>query len=104
MSVLLQFAIFPTDKGASVSEYVSKAVDAVSKTGFPYELTSMCTIVETDTLDEALSVVSKANCAIEPFADRVYITMNIDIRNGKTNMMKHKVDAVMSKLGNANKH
>lgn len=103
MSVILQFAIFPTDKGSSVSEYVSKAIDAVRACGFTYQLTPMSTIVETETLEEALDVVAKANKAITPFTDRVYITMNIDIRNNQaTGRMQQKLKSIQDKIGEVN--
>jgi len=102
MSVILQFAIFPTDKGASVSNFVSKAIEAVKDAGIDYQLTPMSTIIETDTLEEALQIVAKANSAIEPFADRVYISINVDIRKGDKGRMKRKVDSVKQIVGNVN--
>lgn len=102
MSTILQFAIFPTDKGSSVSSYVSKAIDAVKSAGVPYQLTSMSTIIETETLEEALAVVAKANKAIEPFADRVYLSINVDIRKGESGRMEHKVQAIQQKIGDVN--
>jgi uncharacterized protein YqgV (UPF0045/DUF77 family) len=33
MSVLLEFAMFPTDKGTSVSAYVSKVIDMIRFSG-----------------------------------------------------------------------
>lgn len=102
MSTILQFSIFPSDKGSSVSSYVSKAIEAVKSAGVPYQLTSMSTIIETETLEEALAVVAKANQAIEPFADRVYLSINIDIRKGESGRMQHKVQAVQQNIGNVN--
>jgi uncharacterized protein YqgV (UPF0045/DUF77 family) len=34
MSVLMNYAMFPTDKGSSVSEYVSKIIKMVSESGY----------------------------------------------------------------------
>jgi uncharacterized protein (TIGR00106 family) len=102
MSTILQFAIFPTDKGSSVSNYVSKAIDAIKRTGIPYQLTSMSTIIETETLEEALAVVATANKAIEPFADRIYLSINVDIRKGESGRMQHKVQTIQQKIGDVN--
>jgi hypothetical protein len=41
MSVILEFAMFPTDKGSSVSEYVSRILKVVDQAGLPYQLTPM---------------------------------------------------------------
>lgn len=102
MSVILQFAIFPTDKGSSVSEYVSKAIEAIRNTGYPYQLTPMCTIIETETLEEAFAAVGKANEAIAPYAERIYLTINVDIRNGKNGRMEQKVNSIQQKIGDVN--
>ncbi len=45
MSVLMEFAIFPTDKGESVSKYVSKVINMIDKSGIRYQLTPMGTII-----------------------------------------------------------
>ena len=41
MSVLLEFAMFPTDKGDSVSKYVSKVIDMIKNSGLDYKLTAI---------------------------------------------------------------
>jgi uncharacterized protein YqgV (UPF0045/DUF77 family) len=46
MSVLFEFAMFPTDKGESVSKYVSKIIDMIDKSGVDYKLTPMGTVIE----------------------------------------------------------
>lgn len=102
MSTILQFAIFPTDKGASVSDYVSKVIDSIKGANVKYQLTPMSTIIETETLEEALDVVAKANKSIEPFTDRVYISINIDIRKGEIGRMQHKVEAIQKRIGDVN--
>ncbi|WP_320051547.1 thiamine-binding protein [uncultured Acetobacteroides sp.] len=102
MSTILQFAIFPTDKGSSVNSYVSKAIDAIKSSGVPYQLTSMSTIIETETLEEALAIVARAKKAIEPFADRVYLSINADIRQGECGRMEHKVQAIQQKIVDVN--
>ncbi|MFP4557808.1 MAG: MTH1187 family thiamine-binding protein, partial [Bacteroidales bacterium] len=80
MSVLMNFAMFPTRKSESVSPFVSKVVKSVRSKGFSNQLTAMGTIVETDTLGEALSVIEDAYATLEDDCDRVYVTVNIDIR------------------------
>jgi uncharacterized protein YqgV (UPF0045/DUF77 family) len=62
----------------------------------PYhsQLTSMGTIIECDTMDECLSVLSKANAVLEPVAQRIYCTAKFDNKPGQTNQMEHKMKAV----------
>lgn len=103
MSVLLEFAMFPTDKsGDSASESVSKIIDMINKSGVSYKLSAMGTIIETETLDEALEIVNKSYQVLEPFSKRVYSTITIDIRKGKSNRMKQKIESIESKIGKIN--
>jgi len=41
MSVLVEFSMFPTDKGESVSAYVSRIIKMIDESGVPYKLTPM---------------------------------------------------------------
>jgi len=103
MSVLLEYAMFPTDKGESVSTFVSKIVDMVKDSGFPYKLTAMGTIVETDNISQATEIINKSYAIIEPFAERVYATMTMDIRKNKSGRITDKVKSVEDIIGEVNK-
>jgi uncharacterized protein YqgV (UPF0045/DUF77 family) len=46
--VLLEFAMAPGGKGESVSEYVARILDVIDRSGVPYQLTPMGTILEGD--------------------------------------------------------
>ena len=98
MSVLMEFAIFPTDKGESVSEYVSKVIKMIDESGVKYQLTPMGTIIETQTLQEALEVIEKSYKVLEPHANRVYATVKFDIRKNRTNAMTSKIESIVSKM------
>jgi uncharacterized protein, MTH1187 family len=94
MSVIMEFAIFPLDKGEHVSQYVAKVVTMIDALPCNSQLTSMGTIVECDTMDECLSVISKANALLEQDAGRIYCTATFDNKQGKKNQMEHKMKAV----------
>lgn len=99
MSVLMNYAMFPTDKGSSVSEFVSKIVKMVSESGFDYKLTAMGTIVETETLEQALEIVKKSYNLLEKDTQRVYCSVNFDIQTNKPiGRMEGKVKSVEEKL------
>lgn len=100
MSVLMEFAIFPTDKGESVSEYVSKVIKMIDESGIKYQLTPMGTIIETQTLQEALEVIEKSYKAVEPYANRVYVTVKFDIRKNRANAMASKIESIKNRLQN----
>jgi uncharacterized protein YqgV (UPF0045/DUF77 family) len=45
--MLVQVAMFPTDKvGTSVSGDVAKVIDLIDRSGMPYKVTAMSTIIE----------------------------------------------------------
>ncbi len=96
--VLAEFAMFPTDKGASVSEYVSKVVDAIDKSGISYQLTPMGTLLEGN-WDEVINVITKCYNVLEEHSDRIYSVVKFDYRKGEQPRMKQKVDSVKSKIG-----
>ncbi len=103
MSILLEFSMFPTDKGESVSAYVSKVIKMIDESGFSYQLTPMGTIVETDTMDDALKIIKDAYMVLEKDCNRIYSSLKFDIRKGKSNRLKEKIASVESKIGKVSK-
>ena len=99
MSVLLEFAMFPTDKGESVSEYVGRILKVIDGEGYPYTLTAMGTIIEVEKLDDALKIVKKAYKQLEKDCNRVYSTMKLDIRKGKMGRLTQKIASVEKNVG-----
>ena len=99
MSVLVEFSMFPTDKGESVSAYVSRIIKMIDESGIPYKLTPMGTVFETETIEEALEIIKKAYKQLEPDCNRVYSVVKFDIRKGKGNRLVQKIKSVEAKLG-----
>jgi len=97
LSVLLEFAMFPTSdncrEGSSVSKQVAKIVDAIEKSGVKYQLTPMGTVIETNTMREALDVIELAYEQVKD-CDRVYSSLKFDIRHNKENRLKTKIESV----------
>ena len=104
MSVILEFAMFPTDKGESVSSYVSRIIDMIDRSGISYQLTPMGTIIECDKMDEALEVVKKAYECLEDDCSRIYSSMNFDIRKEKSSRLQGKIASIEKKLNKKIKH
>lgn len=99
MSVLIEFAMFPTDKGESISTYVSRIIKMIDAGYKSYKLTPMGTIVEVETLGEALDIVGSAYKELEPDCSRVYSTIKLDIRKGKSDRIIQKIESVEKKVG-----
>ncbi len=99
MAVLTEFAMFPTDKGISVSSYVSKIIEVFKNGDVPYQLTPMGTIFETNSFEEALAVLQKAHDVLEPHSQRIYSTVKFDIKKNQSSMMKEKIQSIRDKIG-----
>ncbi len=94
----MEFAIFPTDRGESVSKYLSKVIKMIDDSAIKYQLTSMGTIIETQTLQEALKVIDDSYKILKPYSNRVYATVKFDIRKNRTDAINSKIKSIKSKL------
>lgn len=107
LSVLVEFSMFPTSAdgrdGASVSKSVSKIIDAIDKSGVPYQLTPMGTVIEASSMKEALGVIELAYEQVSDL-ERVYSSLKFDIRHNTENRLKTKIESVEKALNRAVNH
>ena len=104
MSVLLEMSMFPTDNSESKSKEVSEVIKVIRESGVNYQLTAMATIIETNTISEALSLVEKCYLKLEELGcNRVYSTLKFDIRKGYENRLKTKIESVERHIGEVSK-
>jgi uncharacterized protein (TIGR00106 family) len=96
---MLEFAMFPTDKGESVSKYVGRIIKAIDESGVSYKLTPMGTIAEVETIAEALAIIDSSYSELEPDCARVYSSIKLDIRKGKDGRLQQKIESVEKKIG-----
>ena len=99
MSFLVFVSMTPIGKEESVSKYVARVVDVIDRSGLPYVLTPMGTIVEGDSWDQVMEVLKKGFEALKKDCPRISITMKIDYREGKSGRIRSKVESVQEKLG-----
>jgi uncharacterized protein (TIGR00106 family) len=97
MSVLIHFSIFPTDKGTSVSPYVAKSVRIIRESGLPYKLGPMSTAVEGE-WDQVMAVVESCFKELRTDCSRIYMTLQMDYREGAVNRIEGKIKSVEAKL------
>ncbi|MCD6180501.1 MAG: thiamine-binding protein [Bacteroidales bacterium] len=97
MSVLVNFAIFPTDKGTSVSKEVSEVLKTIINSGFDYNLNAMGTVFETKTMEQALQIIQEAYNVLKQH-ERVYLVVNMDIQKNKDGRILTKIQSVENKL------
>jgi len=103
MSVLLEFSMFPTDKGESVSPFVSRIISMIRASGLNYRLTPMGTVVEAEGLPEILDLIAKAYNELEPDCNRVYSSLKLDIRKGPLSRLEGKIQSVENQIGDVSK-
>ena len=95
--MIAYFIIAPVGtKSTSIGSYVATAVAAISKVkGLSYEITSMGTVLEADTLEPIFEAVKAAHEALTvKGTGRVESTLIIDDRRDKPRIMKDKIDSV----------
>ena len=81
-----------------MSPYVARLVKRVRESGYQSQLTAMGTLVETETLAQALKIIEEAYAELEPDCARVYVTVNIDIKKGGTGRINSKIESVEEKI------
>lgn len=97
--MLFQLTMFPTDKrGSSVSAEVAKVIDIVDRSGLPYRLTAMATIIEGE-WETVMKVINRARLMLRRSHSRVYIIITIDDRKGAKNRLTGKIASVTRQLG-----
>lgn len=99
--------MFPTSsecrEGSSVSKHISKIIDAIDKSGVAYQLTPMGTVVETQSIKEALSIIELAYEQLQD-CERVYSSLKFDIRKNTKNRLKTKIASVEKTLNRKINH
>jgi len=96
--VLLEFAMAPVGQGESVSEHVARILDLIDKSGVPYQLTPMGTILEGDWAD-VMGVVTACFETLQRDFSRVSATLKVDYRAGPGGRLKSKTAKVEQRLG-----
>ncbi|WKZ33049.1 MAG: MTH1187 family thiamine-binding protein [Thermodesulfobacteriota bacterium] len=97
MSVLLEFSMTPIGRGESVSKYVARSLEIIDRSGLPYRLNPMGTVVEGD-WDEVFGVVRKCFERMRKDCGRVSVSIKVDYRKGKKGRISAKVESLEKRL------
>lgn len=98
MSVLLEFSMSPMDQGVSLSKYVSRSLDIVDRSGLPYRLNPMGTVLEGE-WKQCLQVVTECFEQMSRDCERITCSVKVDYRRGKTDRIESKIASVEKLLG-----
>ena len=96
--VLLEFSMSPLDKGESLGPYVARVLDVVDRSGLPYRLNPMGTVIE-GAYDDVMDVVRQCFLELEKDCKRISVSIKIDYRQGNASRLQSKIDRIEQLLG-----
>ncbi len=96
--MIVEFSVVPVGRGEELAGPVARILDLVDRSGLPYQLTAMGTLVEGD-WDEVMALVRRCHEAMRAEAGRVYTHVAIDDRPGASGRIAGKVRDVEEILG-----
>jgi len=96
--VLLEFSIAPTGQGESLSAHVARVIDLIDRSGLPYQLTPMGTILEGEWA-EVMGVVTQCFELMAAEFPRVGLHLKVDYSAGPGGRLKAKTAKVEQHLG-----
>lgn len=96
--VLLEFSMYPTDKGESVSDYVKRSLEIIDDSGLPYRLGPMGTCLEGE-YDEVMDVVRRCYLRMSEDCGRIACQLKFDSRRGPGGRLDSKVETLRAKTG-----
>ncbi len=96
--MLFQLTMFPTDrKRISSSADVAKVIDLIDRSGLPYRLNAMSTIIEGD-WNPVMNLIDRARRMLRKRHSRVYIIITVDDRKGAKKRITGKIDSIEKQL------
>ncbi|GMU20226.1 MAG: hypothetical protein AMXMBFR13_03240 [Phycisphaerae bacterium] len=103
MALLLEFSMSPLGAGESVGAYVAASLEIIDRSGIPYRLNPMGTVLEGE-WDEVMAVVKQCLDKMSESCARVTCTMKMDWRRGATGRLDSKIHSIEQHLGRELRH
>lgn len=101
--MLASFSVVPMGGNENVRNEVAAALAIVADSGLPYSLGAMQTTIEGDEA-EVMALIMRCHRRVRELCPRVLTHITIDDREGATNRLTGKVQAVEEALGRKLKH
>ncbi len=95
--VMVEFSMFPLDKGESLSPYVARILDVIDRSDVTYRLNPMGTVLEGD-YDQVMAVVRACFKELEKDCSRISMTLKMDYRKTEQSRLDKKVEKLESIL------
>ena len=96
--VLLELSMYPLDKGESLGRYVARLVDIIDRSGVPYKLTPMGSILEGE-WSQLMGIVNECFAALQGDCDRIVTQVRVDYRKNTSGRLTSKIESIEQKLG-----
>ncbi|MBI5559884.1 MAG: MTH1187 family thiamine-binding protein [Deltaproteobacteria bacterium] len=97
--MLVEFSIIPVGRGESIGEEIAKVISIVAKSGLPYRVNPMGTVVEGE-WDEVMAVIKKCHEEVIKASARAVSTITIDDRPSKPlDRLTEKLKSIEKRLG-----
>ncbi len=96
--MIAEFSIVPVGRGDELAGLVARVLDVVDRSGLPYQLTSMGTLVEGD-WDAVMALIKECHLVMRGDASRVLTRISIDDREGARERLTGKIRDVEKILG-----
>jgi uncharacterized protein (TIGR00106 family) len=97
MSLIVDFSIFPLDKGESVGEHVAGMVRIIKDSGLRYKLGPMGTSIEGE-WQTVMPVLTSCFEKLQEDCNRIYMTLKADYRRGAAGRIEDILKSVESRL------
>ena len=96
--MIAEFSVVPVGKGEELAKLVAGVVDIIDRSGLPYQLTAMGTLVEGE-WDDVLALIKECHFKMRRQGTRVLTRISIDDRENAVNRLTGKVRDVEKALG-----
>ncbi len=96
--MIAEFSIVPVGKGEGLAKLIAGVMDIIDKSGLPYQLTAMGTLVEGE-WDDILALIKECHFKMRRQEARVLTRISIDDREKAVNRLTGKVRDVEKALG-----
>ena len=96
--MIAEFSVVPVGKGEELAELVAGVMDIIDRSGLPYQLTAMGTLVEGE-WDDVLALIKECHFKMRRQGARVLTRISIDDRENAVNRLTGKVRDVEKALG-----
>jgi uncharacterized protein (TIGR00106 family) len=96
--MLIEFSVVPVGKTASVSGTVARVLDLVVRSGVPYKINPMGTVIEGE-WGVLMDLLRKCHEEAAKDAERIITTIKIDDYRGRTGRIEGKIESLERALG-----